>query len=140
MTAIRYCNMQFAAEQQFGHVAAAGAAGTDAGEIDRAVADVVIAVAAEILRRELPVARDQPFLDAAEHLGLALAPVPAIELQIEKASGIAKIFEEGRRRRIPGRPHRALVTGQLRDLDETPLRAVQGRVIGLAEKRHADEA
>ena len=118
-------DMEFAAEQQFGHVAAAGARGSDAGEIDRAVADVVIAVAAEILRREFPVARDQPFLDAAEHLGLAFAPIAAVQDQIEIAGEIAEIFGKGWSRRIPGGPDRALVIAQLGYLDEAPLRAVE---------------
>ena len=95
VAAVGECDMQLAADQPLRHVAAAAAAGADAGEIDRAVADIVIAVAAEILRREFPVARDQPFLDAAEHLGLALAAVPAVEDQIEKAREIAEIFEKG---------------------------------------------
>src|SRR5207244_6965167 len=112
----------------------------DAGEVDRAVADIMVGVAAEILGREFPVARDQPLLDAAEHLGLALAPIPAVELQIEKARRIAEIFEEGRRGRIPSRPDRALVAGELCDFDEAPLRAVEGRVIGLAEERHTDQS
>ena len=51
------------------HVAAAAAAGPDADQIDRAVADVVVAVAAEILGREFPVAGHAPFLDAAQDLG-----------------------------------------------------------------------
>src|SRR5204863_4415356 len=31
------------------------------------------------------------------------------------------------------------VAGELRDLDQTPLRTIQGRVIRLAEKWHTDE-
>ncbi len=131
--------MQFAAGQQFGHVAAAGARRPDAGEIDRAVADVVIAVAAEILGREFPIARDQPFLDAAQHLGLALAPVAAVEDQVEIAGEAAEIFGERRRGRVPGGPHAAFVDAELRHLDQAPLRAVELRVIGLAEIRHADQ-
>ena len=139
MPAIGQADMQFAPGEQFAHVAPATARRPDAGEVDRAVADVVISVAAEILGREFPVAGDQPFLHAAEYLGLALAPVPAVELQIEKACRLAEIFEKGRRRRIPIRPDRTLVHRELRHLDEAPLRAVELRVIGLAEKRHADK-
>ncbi len=139
MAAIGQADMQFATERQLAHVAAAGAGGADTGEIDRAVADVVVAVAAEILGWELPVARDQPFLDAAQHLGLTLAAVPAVEDQIEIAGETAEIFEKGRRLRIPGGPHRALVAAELRHLDETPLRAIELRVVGLAEIRDADQ-
>src|SRR5947209_15454940 len=57
---------QFAAGQQLAHVAPTTARRPDAGEIDRAVADIVISVAAEILGRKFPVARDQPLLHAAE--------------------------------------------------------------------------
>jgi hypothetical protein len=103
------------------------------------VADIVIAVAAEILRREFPIARDQPFLHAAEDLAAALAAVPAVERQIEIAAEIAEIVEERRRRRVPTRPHRSLVAAQLRDLDEPPLRAVELRVIRLAKERHPDQ-
>src|SRR5207302_2315088 len=132
--------MQVEAGQQLAHVAPSAAGRADAGEVDRAVADIVVGVAAEILGRKFPVARDQPFLHAAEYLGLALAPVPTIELQIEKACCFAEIFEKGRRRRIPRRPDRALVHRELRHLDETPLLPVELRMIGLAEERHADEA
>ena len=121
------------------HVAAAGARRPDAGQIDRAVADIVIGVAAEILGREFPVARHQPFLDAAQHFGLALAAVPAVELQVEVAGEVAEIFDEARRGRIPGRPDRALVVVHLRDLDEAPFLLVEPRMVGLAEIRHADQ-
>src|SRR6476646_10735462 len=139
MAAMGQADMQFAPGEQFAHVAPATTRRPDAGEVDRAVADIVISVAAEILGREFPVARDQPLLHAAEYLGLALAPVPAIELQIEKACRFAEIFEKGRRRGIPIRPDRALVHRELRHFDKAPLRAVDLRVIGLAEKRHPDK-
>src|SRR4029077_11808077 len=42
--------------------------------------------------------------------------------------------------RIPGRPYRTLVAGELRHFDQAPLRAVEGRMVGLPEKRHADQA
>src|SRR3977135_1951624 len=106
MAAVGQADMQFAPGEQLAHVAPAAAGGADAGEVDRAVADVVIGVAAEILRRAFPVAGNEPFLHAAEHLGLTLASVPAVELQIEKAAGRAEIFEKRWRRRIPGRPDR----------------------------------
>src|SRR5260221_13873265 len=62
-------DLQPAGHQPLLHVAASAVAGSNADQIHRAVADIVIAVAAEILRREFPVARDAPFLDAAQYLG-----------------------------------------------------------------------
>src|SRR6059058_4037395 len=94
---------------------------------DRAVADVVITVAAEILGRKLPVARHEPFLDAAQDFGAAVAAVPAVERLVEIAGEIAEILAQRRRRLVPGGPDRALVDADLRDLDEAPLRAVEGR-------------
>src|ERR1700732_778785 len=120
-------------------VAAAAAAGADADQIDRAVTDVVVAVAAEILRREFPVARDQPFLDAAQYFGAALAAIPAVESEVEIADKIAEVLEKGRCRGVPAGPHRALVDAQLRDFDQTPLRLVELLVVGLAERGHADQ-
>src|SRR5262245_27534304 len=101
------------------------------------MADIVIGVAAEAFRRALRLARHHPFLDAAQHLGLALASVPAVELQIEIPGEAAEILDERRRRRIPGRPDRALVVAKLRDLDEAPFVLVEPGMIGLAEVRHA---
>src|SRR5712671_1434248 len=103
------------------------------------MADIVIAVAAEVFRREFPVARDQPFLHAGQDLAAALAAVPAIERQIEVAAEIAEIVEKRRRRLVPIRPDRALVGAELGDFDEAPARLIELLVIGLAEERHADE-
>ena len=111
----------------------------DADQIDRAVADVVIAVAAEILRREFPVARHAPFLDAAQDFGCRPRCRPSRRAEVEIARNVAEIFGKGRRRRVPGGPHRALVAAQLRHLDEAPLRPVELRMVGLAEIRHADQ-
>ena len=75
----------------------------------------------------------QPLVHAADDLGAALAPVPAVEQQVEIELEIAEVFEEGRRRGVPGRPDRALVVRELGDLDEAPLRPVELRAVGLAE-------
>ena len=139
VAAVGNADMQPAADHPLRHVAAALAARPDPDQVDRAVADVVVGVAAEVFRREFPVARNQPFLHAAQHLGLALPAVPAVEDQIEKGRELAEIFEKRRRRRVPRGPHRALVVARLRDLDEPPLRAVELRAVGLAEIGHADE-
>src|SRR5262249_13267529 len=81
-----------------------------------------------------------PFLDAPQHFGLGLAPVPAVELEVEIAGEAAEILGEGGRGRIPGCPDRALVVAELRDLDEAPLLLVEPRMIGLAQVRHADQS
>ena len=90
-------------------------AGADTDEIDGAMARVVIGVAEEIFGRELPVRRKDPFMDA-DHLGAALASVPAIQRLIEMDLRIAKVGQELRCILVPGRPDRALVDRQLRDL------------------------
>src|SRR5215469_6092042 len=121
------------------HIPTAGARGTDADQVDRAVRDVVIAVAAEILGREFPIAWDAPFLDAAEDLGAAIAAIPAVEGQVEKAHELAKIFEKRGCLRIPIGPDRTLVAAHLCHLDEAPLRLVELGMIGLTEIGHAGE-
>src|ERR1700730_5095587 len=132
-------DLQPAGHQALLHVAAPAATGADADQIDRAMADIVVAVAAEILCREFPVARDPPFLDAAQYLGATLAAVPAVQGQIEISDEFAEIFEKGRRIGIPAGPDGALVAAELRDLDQSPLRFVELLVVGLAEIGHADE-
>src|SRR5262249_2261435 len=97
-------------------VAAALAAPPAARHGPRAVAHAVVAVAREVPRRELPVARDQPLVDAADHLGAALAPVPRVEEEIEVELVAADVVEERRCRLVPGGPDRALVVDHLRDL------------------------
>src|SRR6516225_1302615 len=103
------------------------------------MADIVVAVAAEILGRKFPVARDAPFLDAAHDLGAALTADPAVQGQIEIADKLAEIFEEGRRFGVPAGPYSALVAAQLRDFDQAPLQLVELLVIGLAKIGDADE-
>src|SRR6202049_4266650 len=135
MSAVGDRDVQLPRQLQLRHVAPSTAGGTDADQIDRAMADVVIAVAAEILGRELPVARHKPFLDAAQNLGAAVAAVPAVERLVEISGEIAEIILERRRRLVPGGPDRALVNAHLRDLDEAPLGTVELGMIGLAEER-----
>src|SRR5208282_3028348 len=103
------------------------------------MADIVVAVAAEVFGREFPIARDPPLLDSAQDFGAAFATVPAVQSQIEIANKVAEIFEKGRRLGVPAGPDGALVAAQLRDLDQAPLRFVELLVIGLAEIRHTDE-
>src|ERR1700693_3152891 len=107
MAAVGDRDVQLPRQLQFRHVAPAAAGGADADQIDRAVADVVVAVAAEILGRELPVARHEPFLDATQNFRAAVAAVPAVEGLVEIAREIAEILDEGRRRLVPGGPYGA---------------------------------
>ena len=67
----------------FLHVAPAAAAGALAHHVHGAVADVVVAVADEVLGRELPVAGDDPFFYSAEDFHLSASPVPGIQKEIE---------------------------------------------------------
>src|SRR2546421_4926101 len=83
-------------------------AGADANQVDRAMARIVIGVAEKILGRELPVRRENPFVDA-DHLGAALAAVAAVQRLVEMNLRVAEIGEEVRRVLVPGRPDRALV-------------------------------
>src|ERR1700694_2862152 len=57
---------------------AGGRTWPDADQVDGAVARIVIGVAEKILRGELPVGGEHPFVDA-DHLGAALAAVAAVE-------------------------------------------------------------
>ena len=104
VAAVGDADMQPAADHPLRHVPPALPARPDPDEIDRAVADIVVGIAAEIFRGEFPVARDQPFLNPAQHLGLALAPVPAVEDQIQKRRELAEIFAGRAARRDPRSP------------------------------------
>src|SRR5206468_8652506 len=121
------------------HVTAPLAARTDPDHVDRAVAHAVVAVAREVLGRELPVAGDEPLVDSADRLGPALAAVPRVEEEVEIELVAADVFRERWRRRVPGGPDRALVVLHPRDLDEPPPAPVELRAVGVLGERHADE-
>ena len=110
--------------------------GADADQVDRAMARVVIGVAEEIFRRELPVRRENPFVHA-DHLGAALAAVAAVQRLVEMDFGVAEIGEEFRRVLVPGRPDRALVDRKLRHRHQRVGVAVELAVIERAILRHA---
>src|SRR4030095_6937847 len=78
-------------------IPAAAAAGADAYHIDGAMADVVVRVPNKILRREFPVTRHVPFLDASQHLRAPLSPIPAVEQHIQVQLHVPEILEERRR-------------------------------------------
>ena len=120
-------------------VAPALAARPDADHVDRAVAHPVVAIAGEVLGRKLPVARDQPLVDAADDLGATLPAVPGVEEQVEVELVAAEVLEERRRRRVPRRPDRALVALELRHLDEAPAGAVELLAVRVLGERHPDQ-
>ena len=97
---------------------------------------IVIGVAKEILRRELPVGRKHPFVHA-DHLGAARPAVAAVHHLVQVIDRIAEIGQEIRRLRIPCGPHRALVERKLRHLDQRPFLAVQRAFVQRAIQRHA---
>src|SRR5439155_689985 len=84
--------------------------------------------------RKLPVAGDEPLVDAADRLGPALAPVPRVEEEIEIELVAADVLGEGRRRLVPCRPDRALVVLHPGNLDEAPLAPIELRAVGVAHE------
>src|SRR3989449_7268036 len=94
MPSVREADLQPAGDEPLAHVPASTPAGPDAHHVDRSVTDVVIAVAAEVLGGELPVARDEPLLDGSPSLRASGAAVPPIEQQVQIAPETAEIFAE----------------------------------------------
>src|SRR5690606_40546802 len=64
-------------------ISSAAPAGTNAHDIHRSVADVVVQVANKILGRHFPVALDAPFLHAAYELRPALATIAMVERGVQ---------------------------------------------------------
>ena len=121
------------------HVAAPLPARPDADHVHRAVAHAMVAVAGEILGRELPVAGHPPLVDPPDHLGTALPPVPRVEEEIEVELVAAEVVEERWRPAVPGRPDRPLVVHHLGDLDEAPLAPVELLTVGVLREGHAHQ-
>src|SRR5215469_7811907 len=96
----------------------------------------VVTVTGEVLGRKLPVARHDPFMNAADQLDAAVA---AVEEQIEIPGHLAEILAQRRRLRIEGREIQPLVVIELRHWAEAPALAVQLAVIGFVEIRHSDQ-
>src|SRR5712692_10089411 len=96
----------------------------------------MVAVAAEVLGWEFPVAGNEPLLYTAKHLGASLPPIPAVPRQVQEQRKIPKVFQEGRGRGIPGGPAGPLVVAQLGDLHQPPLRLVQLRMVRLFVEGH----
>ena len=96
----------------------------------------MIAVAAEILRRELPIARHDPFVHAADHLDTALA---AVEERVEIPAHLAEILGERRCFEVEGGEVQTFVIVELRYGHEAPLLPIEFVVIGLFQIRDADQ-
>jgi hypothetical protein len=97
----------------------------------------MITVAGKVLSRELPVARHDPFMDAADDLDTALATV---EKRIEIPGHLTKILAQRRHERIGGGEPETFVVGDLRDRNQAPLFAVQFAMIGFSEVWHPGQA
>lgn len=112
-------------------------AGADADRVHRAVADVVIEVADEVFRWELPVASDTPLLHAADELRTAVGTVAVIQGRIQVVAHVAEVVQEGRRLRVPGRPDRALVVVDLGNALQPPGALVEFALVVGGIPRHA---
>src|SRR6516164_8143638 len=96
----------------------------------------VIAVAAKILGRQLPIARHNPFVHAADDLDAAFS---AVEERIEIPGHLPQIFAQWRRLSVKGREVQSFVIVQLRHWGQSPALAVQFAVISFLEIGHAGE-
>src|SRR6266567_7760000 len=96
----------------------------------------MIAVAAEILGGEFPVARHDPFVHAANDFDAAFA---AVAEGIQIPGHLPQILAQWRRLRVKGGKQQALVVVQLRHRVEAPALPVQFAVIGFLEVGHASE-
>ena len=76
----------------------------DADHVNGAVRRIVIGIAQKILRREFPVTRHIPLLDAAQHLRATLSSIPAVQQHVQVQFHLAEILEERRRFLVPRGP------------------------------------
>src|SRR5229473_160336 len=96
----------------------------------------VITVSGKVLRRELPVARHDELVHAANDLDTAFIPV---EKGVEIPGHFAKILAQRRRLGVEGGEPQSLVALELRHWHQTPALAVEFAMIGLLQVRHAGE-
>ncbi len=96
----------------------------------------MVGVATEILGRELPIARHDPFVHAANHLDATLAPV---EERVEIPAHLAEILAQRRRLGIEGGEVQPFVIVELRHWHQAPALAIELAVIGLFQIRDADQ-
>ena len=104
-----------------------GAEGGQVGPLD------VVGVADEVLGGELPVAGDDPLVDATEDFGPALAPV---EERVEVPGHGPEVFQQRRSVRIEGGEYQSLVRVKLGHWYQAPLRLVELVVVGVLEVGH----
>jgi hypothetical protein len=64
-------------------VSASSATRTNADQIHRPMADVMIRIPGKILGSKFPVAGHEPLLHPTDHLGATLAPIPAVQYRIQ---------------------------------------------------------
>jgi hypothetical protein len=97
----------------------------------------MVAVAAEILSWELPVAGYYPLVYAADYLSSALSP---IKESIEIPGGFPQVVQQRRRCGIKGGEEEALVAAQLGHWDEAPLFPVQLTKVSVLVVGHTHQA
>src|SRR5205814_5833162 len=85
---------------------------------------------------ELPVARHDPFMHAADHLDAALA---AVEKGVEIPAHLAEILAQWRRLWVERRKVEALVTVELGHRHQAPAVTVEFVVVGLLDVGDADQ-
>ena len=120
-------------------VPAAAPAWTDACNVHRTVADVVIGVTGEVFRGKLPVTGHGPFLDAADDFRSAFIAVSGVQQKVQVDFHLAKVFRERRSVFVPGRPDCTLVVFQLGDFYQAPFGLIQLLVVGVLEIWHAHQ-
>ena len=117
---VRESNIQPGGGSLLVGVPAAAPAWTDACNVHRTVADVVISVSGEVFRGKLPVTGHGPFLDAADDFRSAFIAVSGVQQQVQVDFHLAKVFRERRSVLVPGRPDCPLVVFQLGNLYQPP--------------------
>ena len=90
----------------------------------------VVGVADEIFGGHLPVAGNDPLVDAAKDLASTLPPV---EQGVEVPGHGPEVVEQGRRVVVESSEYEALVGVELGDRDETPLGLVKLVVVGVLQ-------
>src|SRR5271156_4046679 len=96
----------------------------------------MVAVTGKVFSRELPIARHDPFMHAADDLDTALA---AIKEHVEIPLHLAEIIVQRRCRGVESGEPQPLVIVELRYWSKAPVLAIQFVVVGLLQIRHASE-
>ena len=89
----------------------------------------VLGVAGRGERRHLPVRRDAPLLEGGEHFEAGVFAVARLGHVAHGLGEGPQVILERRCLPVPGRPQRAVVVLELRDLDQAPLPAVELAVV-----------